>query len=68
LRTAEDQGKFELVMMDIQMPVLDGVGAVRRIRATVAPMRSIPIPALTADAIAGAAERCLAVGVDAYLA
>ena len=62
------QGGFDMVLMDIQMPVLDGVGAVRRIRAMAEPMRSIPILALTADAIAGAEERYLAVGVDAYLA
>ena len=62
------QGGFDLVLMDIQMPVLDGVGAIRRIRAMQEPLRSIPILALTADAIAGAEERYLAVGVDAYLA
>ena len=62
------QGGIDLVLMDIQMPVLDGVGAVRRIRAMPEPLRSIPILALTADAIAGAEERYLAVGVDAYLA
>jgi signal transduction histidine kinase/CheY-like chemotaxis protein/HPt (histidine-containing phosphotransfer) domain-containing protein len=65
---AVGQGGFDLVLMDIQMPVLDGVGAVRRIREMAEPMRSIPILALTADAIAGAEERYLAVGVDAYLA
>ena len=62
------QGGFDLVLMDIQMPVLDGIGAVRRIRAMAEPMCSIPILALTADAIAGAEERYLAAGVDAYLA
>jgi signal transduction histidine kinase len=62
------RGGFDLVLMDIQMPVLDGVGAIRRIRAMPEPLCSIPILALTADAIAGAEERYLAVGVDAYLA
>jgi CheY-like chemotaxis protein len=62
------QGGFDVVLMDMQMPVLDGVGAVRRIRAMAKPACSIPILALTADAIAGAEERYLAVGVDAYLA
>ncbi len=62
------RGGIDLALMDIQMPVLDGVGAVRRIRAMEEPLRSIPILALTADAIAGAEERYLAVGVDAYLA
>jgi len=61
-------GGFDLVLMDIQMPVLDGVGAIQRIRAMEEPLRSVPILALTADAIAGAEARYLAVGVDAYLA
>ena len=65
---AVGRGGFDLVLMDIQMPVLDGVGAIRRIRAMPEPLCSIPILALTADAIAGAEERYLAVGVDAYLA
>ena len=65
---AVGRGGFDLVLMDIQMPVLDGVGAIRRIRAMSEPLCSIPILALTADAIAGAEERYLAVGVDAYLA
>jgi signal transduction histidine kinase/CheY-like chemotaxis protein/HPt (histidine-containing phosphotransfer) domain-containing protein len=62
------QGGFDLVLMDIQMPVLDGVGAIQRIRAMPEPLCSVPILALTADAIAGAEERYLAVGADAYLA
>jgi signal transduction histidine kinase/AmiR/NasT family two-component response regulator len=62
------RGAYDLVLMDIQMPVLDGVGAIRCIRAMEEPRRSVPILALTADAIAGAEERYLAVGVDAYLA
>ena len=65
---AARQGGFDLILMDIQMPVLDGVGAIRRIRAMPEPLCSVPILALTADAIAGAEERYLAVGVDAYLA
>jgi signal transduction histidine kinase/DNA-binding response OmpR family regulator/HPt (histidine-containing phosphotransfer) domain-containing protein len=65
---AARQGGFDLILMDIQMPVLDGVGAIRRIRAMPEPLCSVPILALTADAIAGAEERYLAMGVDAYLA
>jgi signal transduction histidine kinase/CheY-like chemotaxis protein len=65
---AVSEGGFDLVLMDIQMPLLDGVGAAQRIRAMAEPNRSIPILALTADAIAGAAERYLAAGMDAYLA
>jgi len=62
------QGGFDLVLMDIQMPVLDGIGAMRRIRAMPEPMCSIPILALTADAIGGAEGRYLAAGADAHLA
>lgn len=62
------QGGFDIVLMDIQMPVLDGVGAARRIRALPAPHGQIPILALTADAIAGAEDRYLTAGMDAYLA
>ena len=62
------QGGFDVVLMDIQMPVLDGVGATKQIRALPAPQCHIPILALTADAIAGAEERYLATGMDAYLA
>jgi signal transduction histidine kinase/DNA-binding response OmpR family regulator len=62
------QGGFDVVLMDIQMPVLDGVGATRQIRALPAPQRHIPILALTADAIAGAEQRYLDTGMNAYLA
>ena len=65
---AVGQDRFDLVLMDIQMPVLDGVGAIRRIRAMPEPLCAIPILALTADAIAGAEQRYLAAGADAYLA
>jgi signal transduction histidine kinase/DNA-binding response OmpR family regulator/HPt (histidine-containing phosphotransfer) domain-containing protein len=58
---------FDVVLMDIQMPELDGLGATRQIRALAEPKRSIPIFAMTANAMAGAREEYLAAGMDDYI-
>jgi PAS domain S-box-containing protein len=60
-------GDFDLVLMDVQMPDLDGVGATRRIRTLPPPKSAIPIVALTANAMSGAAEQYLAAGMDDYV-
>jgi CheY-like chemotaxis protein len=66
-------GAFDLVLMDCQMPELDGFEAARLIRHAEAERSSeeagqrIPIIALTANAIKGDRERCLAAGMDGYL-
>ncbi len=59
--------KFSLVLMDIQMPVMDGYTATRQIRDLEGAQRRTPIIALTADAMSGQLERCLQAGMDGLL-
>ena len=58
---------FDVVLMDAQMPVLDGADALRGIRELGGARARLPVMALTADAMAGAKERYLALGFDDYL-
>lgn len=60
--------EFDAVLMDIQMPILDGLEATRRIREREkASGKHIPIVAMTAHAMARDREECLAVGMDHYI-
>ncbi|KIM00373.1 PAS/PAC sensor hybrid histidine kinase [Paramagnetospirillum magnetotacticum MS-1] len=59
---------FDLVLMDVHMPGIDGLEATRRIRAMSGPVSRIPIIAMTADALDGDAALCLEAGMDDYVA
>lgn len=61
--------QYDLILMDIMMPVMDGITATKKIREIEATTeRHIPIIAVTANALAGDRENCLAAGVDDYIA
>ncbi|HET6745336.1 MAG TPA: GAF domain-containing protein [Candidatus Limnocylindria bacterium] len=63
---ALERDEFDVVLMDVQMPELDGLEATRRIR-TKWPDRRVRIVAMTANAMAGDREACLAAGMDDYI-
>ena len=63
-----DMSRFDLVLMDLNMPKLGGLEATRIFRATESAERHLPIIALTADAMKDQVEACYAAGMDAHLA
>jgi CheY-like chemotaxis protein len=62
------EGDFDLILMDVQMPEMDGFEACRAIRGMEAGTgRHTPIVAMTAHAMTGDRERCLEAGMDGYV-
>jgi membrane AbrB-like protein len=58
---------FDFVLLDVHMPVMDGVETIRHIRRSAEVWRDIPVIALTADAMTGDRERLLSLGLDGYV-
>jgi signal transduction histidine kinase/CheY-like chemotaxis protein len=65
---SSDPGRYDLILMDVQMPEMDGYEAARRIRALGVPwVSAVPIIAMTANVFQEDIEKCLAAGMDAHL-
>lgn len=67
--TLAGRARYNLVLMDLEMPELDGLAAIRQLRAdTAGPNSASPVVALTAHAMPGDCEQCLDAGADEHLA
>jgi signal transduction histidine kinase len=66
VRLANEQ-RFDLILMDVRMPVMDGLEATRRIRALGAPWNQVPILGVTANAFAEQVAECMQAGMDGHL-
>ena len=68
VRAAAADPDLDLILMDCQMPIMDGLAAARAIRIAEAGGARVPIVAMTGNAMPGDREACLAAGMDDYLA
>ena len=64
---AHTQHNYDLILMDVQMPEMDGFAATKLIRAMSEPKCKIPIIAITAHALIGDREKCIEAGMDEYI-
>ena len=63
-----DSAKYDLILMDIQMPIMDGIAATKKIREIESGSNTqTPIIAITANALSGDRENCLAIGMNEYI-
>lgn len=65
---ALESTSYDCVLMDVRMPVMDGIQATKKIRSLDRRSRNVPVIALTAYAMPGDREKCLDAGMDDYLA
>ena len=64
---ASQPGQYFAVFMDMQMPVMDGVEATKRIRSSARPDHDLPIFAMTANTFSGDRDRCKEAGMNGYI-
>ncbi|SEI42634.1 PAS domain S-box-containing protein [Dyadobacter koreensis] len=62
---AIEKNSYDLVLMDIQMPIMDGYTAIRKIRSSIS--QTLPIITMTAHAMVGEKEECLSIGANSYI-
>ncbi len=65
---AVQSNEYDLVLMDLHMPEMDGITATQQIRALAGPKGQIPVVAVTAEAMPEQVRRCLSAGMDAHVA